>query len=61
MFLFIKNLTHNKMNNFFIKTFLVKKIKEIITLLTLSQTKTFSKFHISLFKKALKFTSLVII
>ena len=59
--LLTKNLINNKLNNFYVKAFLIKKIKEIITLFTLSNMKIFLKFHISLFKKILLFTFLITI
>ena len=49
--LFIKNLTNDKLNNFYIKTFKIKDIRDIITLLTLLNIKIFSRFYISIFKK----------
>ena len=51
MFLFIKNLIKNKLNTLFIEIFKIKKIKNVIILLKLSNIKIFSKFYISFFKK----------
>lgn len=49
----IKNFTNNKIKRFFMKAFPIKEVKEVMILLTLSRIKTFLRFHISLFKKAL--------
>ena len=52
MLLFTRNLTNNKLNNFYVKTFIVKNVRDITILLTLLNTKTFSRFHtLTKFKK----------
>ena len=55
----IKNLINDKLKNLYIKTFLIKEIKEITILLKLLNIKTFFRFHTSLFKKVSLFTSLI--
>ena len=61
MFLFTKNLTENKFNTSFIEIFKIKKIRDIIVFLKLSNIKTFFRFYISVIKKALKETSIITI
>ena len=58
--LFIKNLTNDKLNNFYIKAFRIKNVKSVIALLTLLNTKTFLRFHTFMLKKALSLTFLII-
>ena len=58
MFLFIKNLIKNKFNTLFIKIF---KIKNIIILFKLLNMKTFFRFYILFFKKALLNTLIITI
>ena len=61
MLLFIKNLTNNKLNNFYIKTFKIKNVRDIITLLILLNIKIFLRFYISILKKVLQLISLITI
>ena len=58
MLLSTKNLIDKKLNKSFIETFQIEKIKDITTMLKLSNTKVFSKFHVRLLKKVLERISL---
>ena len=51
--LFIKKFINDKLNNFYIKAFIIKNVKGVIALLKLLDTKIFSRFHTSMLKKAL--------
>ena len=55
----IKNFINDKMNNFYIKAFLIKKIKKMTTLLTLLTIIFFLRFYTSLLKKASQFIFLI--
>ena len=49
--LFTKNFINDKLNNSYVKAFMIENVKNVTTLLTLSDIKTFSRFHISMLKK----------
>ena len=49
--LFTKNLINNKLNNLYVKTFMIKNIKNVTVLLTLSDIKTFLKFYTLMLKR----------
>ena len=61
MLLFIKNLINNKLNNSYIKAFRIENVYNVTAFLTLSNIKTFSRFHTFMLKKALSSTFLIII
>ena len=58
--LFTRNLTSDKLNNSYVKAFKIENVKNVTTLLTLLNTKTFSKFHTSMLKKTSQSTPLTI-
>lgn len=49
--LFTKNLINDKLNILFIEIFKIKKVKDVIILFKLLNTKIFLRFYIFLFKK----------
>ena len=51
--LLIKNFINDKLNNFYVKAFLIKEIKKVMTLLALLNMKIFLKFYTFLLKKVL--------
>ena len=53
MLLLTKFFINNKLNNFYVETFKIENVRDVTTLLILLNIKTFSKFHISIFKKTL--------
>ena len=51
--LFTKNLINNKLNNLYVKAFMIKNIKNVITLFTLFNMKIFLRFYTLMLKKTL--------
>ena len=49
----IENITKNKLDTLYTRLYEIIKIKDITVYLTLSKTKIYLKFYISLLKKAL--------
>ena len=56
MLLSTKNLTNNKLNILYIKVLKVRKVKEVIVILELSNIRVYLRFYISLLKKVLSNT-----
>ena len=54
----IRYLINNKFDKSYIKAFKIKSVKEVTALLSLSNIKTFFKFYVFMFQKALAAISL---
>ena len=61
MLLFIKNLMNDKLNNLYIEAFRVENVRDVTTLLTLSNIKKISRFYMFMLKKTSSSTLLITI
>ena len=57
--LFTRNFIKNKLNNLYVKTFIIKNVKNVTTLSTLLNIKIFLRFYTLMIKKTLLSISLI--